>query len=117
MINPVTVKTVITVKTHSDSDSHLLSQPYKGAAVTVNLREACRYCQNWAGAPDSLMAYCTLPRAGIIMTASGRDSRCAAFTAIDAPDISTQAQVANDGTTGTLTTSGGIVPPGQTTKG
>jgi len=114
MINPVTVKTVITVKTHSDSDSHLLSQPYKGAAVTVNLREACRYCQNWAGAPDSVMAYCVYHRPGIAFTATGRDTVCSAFKPTD---ISAQGQVATDGTTGTPTTSGGIVPPGQTTQG
>lgn len=35
MKTPVTVKTVKTVKTYSDSDSHLLSQPYKGVTVTV----------------------------------------------------------------------------------
>lgn len=100
MINPVTVKTVKTVKTYSDSDSVSLSQPYKGVAVTVTLSASCRYCQNWAGAPDSLTAYCTLPRAGIIFTATGRDTVCAAYTPTDKGDVSAQGHAADEGTTG-----------------
>jgi hypothetical protein len=88
MNTPVTVKTVITVKTTSDSDSHLLSQPYKGAAVTVNLKARCCCCQYWAGTPESIMAYCTLPKAGIMFTVTGRNASCARYEAEMVTDAS-----------------------------
>lgn len=98
MKTPVTVKTV---KTTSDSDSHLLSQPLKGVTVTVNLKTGCIYCQYWAGAADSVKALCRLPRMVHEYSLTGRHDQCPRYTAIDTPDISTQGAVADNGTTGT----------------
>lgn len=77
----ITDKTVKTVKTHSDSDSHLLSQPLKGVAVTVKWERTCLCCQYWTGAPDSITAMCKLHRDCHSFRVTGRDATCPSFTA------------------------------------
>ena len=62
------------------------------------MTHTCQHCQNWAGAADSVTAYCTLPRPGIAFTVTGRDASCTAFKTTD---ISAQGQAADEGTTGT----------------
>ncbi len=43
------------------------------------MTKTCQFCQNWSGAPDSVMAYCTLPRAGIAFTVTDGNSSCTKY--------------------------------------
>ena len=49
------------------------------------MKATCSSCANWAGTPESIMAYCTLPKAGIMFTVTGKNASCARYEGVDKP--------------------------------
>ena len=96
-LTPITTKTI---KTPFDSESNLLPQPLKGVVVVANGKRVCRYCQNWTGGPESITAFCKLPRPGNGFTVTGSMVTCSGYAAIDGADIPAHAPSAMDGVQG-----------------